>query len=194
MGGWMVWASKGWVDAGNGNWHQIVSSSRKYKDHHLKDPPPRNHTYHLQHLKWCLRTTLPRLPVARRPPVRRDVTWPRRWKNNSETYRFGIFWRAANSCVAGTDFDPWTVNQIWSPVPCEEISMWYPQKLSMKELSWQAVFTGCGCIYPVYYHHCHHHRHHRHLHCLLLENYRHLEKSNCLKISYDSTFNRLKTI
>lgn len=33
-----------------------------------------------------------------------------------------------------------------------------PTNLSMKELSWQAVFTGCGCIYHVYYHpHYHHH-------------------------------------
>ena len=56
------------------------------------------------------------------------------------------------NCIAGTDFDLWTVNQIWSPVPCEKIYLWYPQKLSVKELSWQAVFTGCGCIYHVY--HC----------------------------------------
>lgn len=33
-----------------------------------------------------------------------------------------------------------------------------PTNLSMKELSWQAVFTGCGCIYRVYYYY-HHHRH-----------------------------------
>lgn len=28
--------------------------------------------------------------------------------------------KRCKNCVAGADFDLWTVNQIWSPVPCEK--------------------------------------------------------------------------
>lgn len=48
---------------------------------------------------------------------------------------------------AGTGFDLRTVNQTWSPVPCEKNLYMISSEVSVKELSRQAVFTGCGCSY-----------------------------------------------
>lgn len=50
----------------------------------------------------------------------------------------------------------WSVDietKFGSPVPCEKIYLWYPQISVLKELRWQAVFTGCGCISSVYCRH-----------------------------------------
>lgn len=52
-----------------------------------------------------------------------------------------------NLSDAGADFDPWTVNQIWSPVPCEKSICDIHKTQYVKELRRQAVLTGCGCIY-----------------------------------------------
>lgn len=74
-------------------------------------------------------------------------------KKTTETFHRTRWSSDLTTCVAGADFDLWTANQFWSPVPLWKILFVIPRKLSVKELSWQAVFTGCGCICHIYHHH-----------------------------------------
>lgn len=67
--------------------------------------------------------------------------------SNDFFFFFFNFKRCMNLSGAGADFDPWTVNQIWSPVPCEKSICDIHKTQYVKELRRQAVFTGCGCIY-----------------------------------------------
>lgn len=76
---WVVWSSKGWVDIGIGNWHQIVSSSRKYKDHRLKDSPVITHITSSIWSDVFEHVATASCRLASSGPTWRDVTWPRRW-------------------------------------------------------------------------------------------------------------------
>lgn len=51
-----------------------------------------------------------------------DVSLAFGWLKSILSYRLwmGFGFKRCKHCVAGTDFDLWTVNQTWSPVPCEK--------------------------------------------------------------------------